>query len=348
MRKNREKRQNHKNDTIKYKLRCELNQMASYGCSKKADMTETKNERSRLKRQGCSREEQLRVNACKERIYSYSTMANYQKDVGYFGDWLIKNGHKRISVAESRTYIQEYINTCIEKELSPYTINKRLAAICKATHADIQDYEHPKRSIARLERGVNPAVHDAFNERKYADIIAANRLLGLRRNELKKLTVGDVEVSDSHIIVNTIGKGGKHNMQIIRDKDEMETVKGWIDGKNTEDRVFSPDDFRNDVNFHKQRELRAKDIYARVVAEMKLNPDSREKYIAFIKGMFARDKKKLREDLDLPYVVRGENRKRLEKEGRQLEYDRVAVLYVSLTVLNHYRSDTSVNHYIAK
>lgn len=195
---------------------------------------------------------------------------------------------------------------------------------------------------------MNHAVHDDFNERKYADIIAANRLLGLRRNELKRLTIGDIEVSDKHIIVNTIGKGGKQNMQIIRDKGEMEIVKEWIVGKNPEDRVFSPDDFRNDVNFHKQRELRAKDVYARIVEEMKQNPESRESYIYFIKNMFARDNKKLRENLDLPYVVRGENRKRLEKEGRPLAYGRVSVLYVSLTVLNHYRSDTSVNHYIAK
>jgi hypothetical protein len=102
------------------------------------------------------------------------------------------------------------------------------------------------------------------------------------------------------------------------------------------------------VNFHKQRELRAKDVYERVVADMQNNPESREYYKTFIKNSFERDGKKLRENLEKPYVVRGENRKRLEQQGRALEYDRVAVLYVSLTVLNHYRSDTSVNHYIGK
>ena len=170
----------------------------------------------------------------------------------------------------------------------------------------------------------------------------------MRRNELKRLRVEDFEISDKHIIVHTIGKGGKENVQVITDKAEIETAKSWLVGKKTEDRVFSADNFDNDVNFHKQRELRAKDVYERVVEDMKNNPEGREYYKAFIRNFFERDGKKLREDLEKPYVVRGENRKRLEQQGRALEYDRVAVLYVSLTVLNHYRSDTTVNHYVGK
>lgn len=85
-----------------------------------------------------------------------------------------------------------------------------------------------------------------------------------------------------------------------------------------------------------------------VVADMQNNPESREYYKAFIKNFFERNDNKLREDLEKLYIVRGENCQRLEQQGRALEYDRVAVLYVSLTVLNHYRSNTSVNHYIGK
>lgn len=346
--KEKRKRQNHKNDTIKYKLRSELHKMESYGRSKKADMQKTKADREKLRAGGATYSESLRINHSKEHIYSYSTMENYQKEVGRFGDWLIKQGHKRISIEDSKAYIQPYIDYCVEQKLSPYTINKRLSAICKATHADIQDYSHPERSIAKIERGVAPAVHDEYNEKHYAEIISANRILGLRRNELKRLKVEDFEITDKYIIVHTVGKGGKENVQIITDKAEIETAKSWLVGKNPEDRVFSTDNFNNDVNFHKQRELRAKDVYERVVADMQNNPESREYYKIFIKKFFERSGKKMREDLEKSYVVRGENRTRLEQQGRALEYDRVAVLYVSLTVLNHYRSDTSVNHYIAK
>lgn len=348
MAKGKEKRQNHKNDTIKYKLRCELNKMASYGRSKKQDMTTTRNERNILKNQGYSHEEQLRVNACKDHIYSFSTMENYQKEIGYFRDWLISNGYKKISIEESAKYIQPYIDHCVEKGLSPYTINKRLSAICKATHRDIQDYSHPKRSVAKITRGVAPAVHDKFNERNYAEIIAANRLLGLRRKELEKLQVGDIDVKDKYFIVNTVGKGGKDNIQVITDEKEMEIVKGWIKDREPDKRVFSADLFKNDVNFHKQRELRAKDVYFSVLEEIKDNPLAREKYKTFIKRAFESEGKKLRENLDLPYIARGENRERLIREGKPIEYDRVAILYVSLTVLNHYRSDTTVNHYVGK
>ena len=162
MAKRREKRQNHKKDTIKYKLKCELKKMASYGRSKKTDMTNTKNERNKLIAQGHSYEESLRINYSKNYIYSYSTMENYQKEVGYFGDWLIENGHKYATIEESSAYIQGYIDYCVEKELSPYTINKRLSAICKATHCDIQDFHHPKRSIANIKRGRDGAVHDGY------------------------------------------------------------------------------------------------------------------------------------------------------------------------------------------
>ncbi len=35
-------------------------------------------------------------------------------------------------------------------------------------------------------------------------------------------------------------------------------------------------------------------------------------------------------------------------EARETSFDRVAVLYVSVTILHHYRSDTTVQHYLIK
>ena len=46
--------------------------------------------------------------------------------------------------------------------------------------------------------------------------------------------------------------------------------------------------------------------------------------------------------------LRGKNRTRLEKEGRPVEFDRTAVMYVSVVVLSHFRTDTTVEHYIGK
>ena len=55
-----------------------------------------------------------------------------------------------------------------------------------------------------------------------------------------------------------------------------------------------------------------------------------------------------KENLDNPYCVRGDNRQRLQMNHKDLSYDRVAVLFVSCTVLCHTRSDVTVEHYIAK
>ena len=64
--------------------------------------------------------------------------------------------------------------------------------------------------------------------------------------------------------------------------------------------------------------------------------------------IFAENGKTLHENLDIPYRCRGQNRKKLEKLGKPTVFDRVAVLYVSCTVTNHFRSDTTVQHYLVK
>lgn len=322
--------------------------MACYGQSRHTDKINTYKERSRLKRIGKTTEEQLSVNYMKDKIYSYSTMKTYQKEITRFGDWLIEKGHKRISLSQVKEHIQEYIDYQTDRGLTPDSVNTSLSAICKATHADISDYRRPRRSVAKITRGTGERKHDSYNEKKFADVLNANRLLGLRRNELKNLRVRDIIERDDAVIVKSRGKGGKDNEQLFIFSDEKEKVMALTVGKAPDDYVFEREAFKNDCDFHHMRELRAKDLYKLVLSDINVHPENATYYQTIIKDIFKRHRKRLREDFSKPFVVRGPNKKRLEKEGRETEFDRTAVLFVSVTVLSHYRSDTTVEHYIGK
>ena len=335
-------------NTIKYQLKQELEKQASYGRSKHQDKISTYQKREEMKQQGASFEERMMVNDLKEHIYSYGTMATYQQQVSYFGDYLIKEGHKKISVEESRDYIQEYIDHLADEGKSSWTINTALAAICKATGAYMKDFDHPERTISKIERGSGIRAHDASNQRNAAHILDANRLLGMRRSELQRLKAGDIVERGDKVIVKSIGKGGRENQQVFTLPEEKAQVLALKEGKADHEKVFAAKDFRNDADLHHERQNRAVTVYNRVVEDMREHPERREYYKQEVREAFHERGKVCHENMDNPYCVRGENRKRLIAEDREVTYDRVALLYVSTTVLNHTRSDVTAAHYVAK
>lgn len=73
----------------------------------------------------------------------------YQKQVGYFGDYLICEEHKKISLEESK----DYIDYLIENGKSLWIINTALAVVCKVPGANIHDYKHSRRTNSKIERG---------------------------------------------------------------------------------------------------------------------------------------------------------------------------------------------------
>lgn len=335
-------------NSIKYELKNALREKESYGRSKHNDKLATYEKRAEMKKQGCSYEERLEVNELKDHIYSYSTMKTYQQQVGYFGDWLIAEGHKKINLEDSKDYIQDYIHYLEEDGKSPYSINTALAAICKATGACQHDYTHPPRTIANIERGSGERRNDKYNEKNHADILDANRLLGLRRNELRRLRAKDIVEKDGVVIVQTKGKGGRHNEQIYIFEDEKEMILALKAGKEPEDKLFSRDRFDNDADLHNQRALRAQDVYNRVLEDMRLHPERREYYKQQIQSYYETRGRICKENLDNPYCIRGALRQKMTVQNRDCTFDRVAVLFVSISVLSHTRSDTTVEHYLCK
>lgn len=335
-------------NSIKYELKHALEEKASYGRSKHQDKLSTYEKRSEMKQQGYSYEERLAVNDMREHIYSYQTMKTYQQQVGYFGEWLVKEGHKKISLEQSKDYIQEYIDHLKDNGKSPWTINTALSAICKATGAAVHDYDHPKRTISKIERGNRDRAHDSYNEKNHSQILEANRLLGMRRNELQQLRAENIIERGGNVVISIKGKGGRANEHIFTLEEEKQKVLSLKEGKEPHERIFGKEMFRNDADLHRQRQLRAIEVYNRTVKDMQEHPERRAYYKEQIHNAYAARGRICKENLDNPYCVRGDNRQRLQAADKELSYDRVAVLFVSCTVLCHTRSDVTVEHYIAK
>ena len=345
---------------LTYALRSRLEKMAAYGESKKAYKVKTlelrRVARNELIRQHKNREEitnaLLHIDAAKDKIFSYNTMKSYIKFVKDFAGFVTsQTGTSRTSVEDSIIYIQPYIDYLINKGNSPNTINLKLSAVCKATGQFVIDYEHPVRRYAEAIRGVKPAVRDGFNEKRAAAALELNRAVGLRRAELGRLSVADVHWTDTgNIVITSIGKGGKHNETLVTDPEKLRIVEKYYydaiaDGREI---LLTKEQMNHDADLHHARAECAIDEYNRVITDIKDHPERRNYYKNFVIDFFRKNKKALKEKLDVPYRLRGAGKMLMLQQDKDTVFDRVAVLYVSLTILHHYRSDTSVQHYLIK
>ena len=99
---------------------------------------------------------------------------------------------------------------------------------------------------------------------------------------------------------------------------------------------------------HYCRAICSQNTYYTVLKEMENYPSKRAEYIQAIEDEFKRCKRKLKENLDKPYRLRGYNREAALSIGKPVVYDRVAAMYVSLFILHHFRTDTTILHYLVK
>lgn len=334
---------------IRYLLKVELNKMQAYGCKKHEDKKKTKKERSIAKSEGKTLRERDEINHSRDKIYSYTTMKTYQQQIGYFATFLNDRGLGKITIDQAREHIQEYMVFLAKKEKSASTIHTALAACTKACHAVMRDYHIPERRLADMTRGRKEVQHDEKNQRLYGDLLEANRLIGVRRRELASIRVRDIEEQPDMTIIHTIGKGGKKNVQIITDEAEREQIRQYCAGKGPDEFLFERKRIQQcDGDFHAMRAERAKTIYNRVVSDMERNPERREHYRDFVIRTCIESGKNIPKNLEKPYICRETFRQYLLENGKAVEYDRLAAMYVSLTVLNHWRVDTTVQHYLTK
>ena len=345
---------------ISTSLKQELSSMQCPGESKKQYLEETKKQRTaakiELQKQGLSKEEIDKIvqdiNTYRDKIFSYQTLKIYCKAANAFEDFCEEIlGTKRIPIEDCPKYIEDFVHWGIEKKFSPDTIHTYLAGVCKALRLNIGDYSKPKRNYMKCIRGVYPAQNDDYNATRAQKTLKVNRILGMRRAELRRLKLSDIHIlSENRAEIHYRGKGGKNNIQLLSTPADVTTIKEYVEEAMLQGREFllTQEELKNDADLHHMRALRAQDVYYSVCKDMQEHPERREFYKKEIQDVFHKNGKKLRENLEVPYRCRGEHRKQLIKIGQPTIFDRVAVLYVSCFVTNHFRSSVTVQHYLIK
>jgi len=345
---------------INYQLKNELRNMFSPGESKKEAIAETNRLRASYKKelieQGFTKKEahqlSMNINTFRDKIYQDSTLYDYQKASDIFGQFCKEElGTKRISMEEAKLHVQDFVDWSIKKNHSASTTKAYLAGVCKALRLNMSDYDKPKCYTSEFIRGTKSAKNDAYNAKRAEKAFATNHLIGVRRSELGKVKISDIVfISPDRAEIHTIGKGGKHNTNVIFTAEDVAKLKTYVDDAISKGQTYllTKEEMHNDADLHHMRELRAKAVYEYVCADMDAHPERRNYYISEIHKSFQKAGKTLKEDLSKDYVCIGKNRQKLIAQGREYAFDRVAVMIASCWVTNHFRSNVTVNSYIAK
>ena len=306
-------------------------------------------------------------------IQNNRTATAYKKRLKNFAKWAKERGYKKPEDITTEV-VQEYEQYLEQspKGYSPATIHTYLAPICSASGVPMDQIRKPKRTAGHITRGrdytsdgqeirQNRQGRRQEKNQKYARLVALQKATGIRRAELGRLLGSDlVQHGHSWYIVVRRGKGGKTQEQYILPKD-VETVKKIFEGLGPEDHVFSREEMNNKINLHGLRAQHGKECYE-YYTHLIENPDNAERLRRTLlrrwdaaherlrskdSAAWKRQRDRFVRDMDdRPYVLRGENSTKASAAGNPTEYNRLALMCVSVLHLSHWRLDVTVTNYM--
>ena len=257
-----------------------------------------------------------------------------------------------------KLHIQDYSDYLLKKQLSASTIHTYLAPVCIASGINMNKINKPIRHTSEYIRGrTNESVVKSrdLNDVNWSHLVEFQKRVGLRRAELKKITGKDlVQDESNNWCVYTVGKGGKKQLQRIKE-DDFEFIKTYFENKNPDERIFKESEFANDLNLHFLRAECAKQYYLETVERLKSNPKYEEILIKQIKARWnkynlnksGKPKRFDERRIQGYYYLRGKNRKTAIALGGTVKYNKLALLATSIFKLSHWRLDVTVNNYLA-
>ena len=204
----------HKNKKcLKEQARERFEKITCIGRSKHDDKVQAGREYDRLPADKKTMTKQEYINdAIRDKIYSYNTYGTYAKHNNYFFEYCERE-HGCRTLEQCRAYVDEWLQSRIDKGLSAYTIATEKAGLCKlygepATHF----IETPERKRDDITRSREHVARDyGFSVEKNSEIINFCRGTGLRRDELEHLRGSQLRVDGNGNEVLAIrGKGGRY------------------------------------------------------------------------------------------------------------------------------------------
>ena len=303
------------------------------------------------------------------------TRVMYKRCINQFTAWAKEKNCKYVEDITKDT-IQEYEEFLEEhpKSYSEATIHTYLAPICVAAGVPMEEIRKPKRlsgNISRSRRTNTVRLKEknlqGLQEEKnlkYARVVALEKAVGIRRAELAKLCGEDLDFRDGDcFIVVRRGKGGKRQEQYILPQD-VDIVRAIFQSVGAEEKVFSKEEMNNKIDFHGMRAAHARRCYAyyveRIEADQSFAADMRfklmERWLEAHEPLCFMDSKSwLRQRTlfeqemdDRPYKLRGDNLSKALASGAPTEYNRLALMCVSVLHLSHWRLDVTVTNYVER
>lgn len=297
-----------------------------------------------------------------------ATKDDYKRKCGYFATWLESNGVKRMKDFSDRDvqieWLCKYRDYLLAQGKTQPTVHSYINAVCVSLGLRLEEIPRMKRISAETVKGRDPKRgkrgRQEIESGKYDKSVQFQRVVGIRRNELRNLTGRDFR-KDEHghwCVVVQRGKGGKEQWQIIPDS-QVDFIRGYFWNKNPEEKIFSEEELANHINYHAMRAESGRLLYQDLIRRFQENPEYREILIQELKDRYIHahgkdtadlESKKFFKELDQmrnrKYCLRGDNRKLAIKLGLPVEYDRVALMAVSVLKLSHWRLDVTVGHYM--
>lgn len=301
------------------------------------------------------------IEAALKGITDNQTVTAYKKDCKLFAVYCKEQGVKRPDQLEGREkeLLQAYEKRLEASGYSASTIHRRLAAPCKATGISMSEIEKPKRTSGKITRSRNKKANrqgkrEIENER-YSRLVTFQKAVGIRRTELARLIATDLTTDESGYLCVYVakGKGGKRQLQRILPEDEG-TVLEIFRNAEPGQKLFSKEEMQNKIDLHGIRREQAQRAYKyycdRLKNELGYKYQCRKELAARYKEFHepgASNKRFLHDIMnEEPYKLRGENRQKAIEQSKETEYDRLALMMVSVFHLSHWRLDVTVTNYL--
>lgn len=223
----------------------------------------------------------------------------------------------------------------------------------------MNEIEKPKRTVGKIVRSRNQKANKQgkieATEARYNRLICFQKAVGIRRAELSRLIGTDLTEDESgYLCVNVSrGKGGKRQLQRILPEDEKMVIE-IFQSVDPEQKLFSPDEMNNKIDLHGIRREQAQRAYKYYCDRLKNEPgykyQCRKELAARYREFHepgASNKRFLHDIMnEEPYKLRGENRQKAIEQGKETEYNRLALMLVSVFHLSHWRLDVTVTNYL--
>lgn len=304
-----------------------------------------------------------------EGIQNNPTKKSYIRSVEKFAAWAKSEHHIRLAedVSDARGLCAEYSRHLQQQGYSAATIHTYLAPVCRGFGICMSEIKKPKRISTNITKTRDPFANLRGKEEAASDdnarLVTAAYAIGIRRSEYARLT-GDSLTCDynGNLCLRVKGKGGKIQMQRILPQD-VPLVEALFCNISSNQKVFSKRELTNHIDLHGIRAAHARDAYEYYIK--RISEGGREALIEDLQQYFrtyhARQPgelgakklesqyKRFCEDMKKCggiYKLKGSNFERAKREGRPTEYDRVALMAVSVFHLAHWRLDVTVNNYM--